>query len=157
MAKTLLAELKQSRPFVTAEAAAYVHILRTADALNRQIEQVLRPAGLSGPQYNVLRILRGAGPAGLPCGEIAERMIARDPDITRLLDRLAKRGLIQRARDQRDRRVVTTRITRAGLRILRELDRPVAEAHRRQLAHLGRQRLVALIRLLETARAGPGK
>ncbi len=157
MTDTTLSERKLARAFVTAEAEAYVNILRTADALNRPVEQVLKPAGLSGPQYNVLRILRGAGLGGLPCGEIGERMIARDPDITRLLDRLEGRGLIRRARDQRDRRVITTRITREGLRILRELDRPVSEAHRRQLGHLGRRRLTALIRLLQAARARAGK
>jgi len=151
------AELKQSRPFETAEAEAYVNILRTADALSRPIEQVLGSAGLSSPQYNVLRILRGAGADGLACREIGERMIARDPDITRLLDRLEKRGLLRRARDQRDRRVITTRITRQGLRILRELDAPVRTAHQRQFAHMRRQKLATLIRLLEEARTEPVK
>lgn len=150
------AELKRTRPFETAEAEAYVNLLRTADALNRQIEQVLKPAGLSGPQYNVLRILRGAGAEGLPCGEIGERMITRDPDVTRLLDRLEKRGLITRARDQQDRRVITARISKDGLRILKELDRPIVATHEQQLGHLGRRRLASLIRLLEAARAGAG-
>ena len=148
------AELKQTRPFESAAVEAYVNILRTADALSRGIEQVLKPAGLSGPQYNVLRILRGAGADGLPCREIGERMITRDPDITRLLDRLEKRGLIRRARDRQDRRVVTTRIVKEGLRILKELDRPLLAAHHRQLRHLPQRRLAELIRLLEEARAG---
>ena len=150
------AGLKQTRPFESAAVEAYVNVLRTADALSRTIEQTLRPAGLSGPQYNVLRILRGAGAEGLACREIGARMIARDPDITRLLDRLEKRQLIRRARDQRDRRVVTTRITREGLRILKELDRPLLAAHRRQLGHLPQRKLAELIRLLEEARAGAG-
>jgi DNA-binding MarR family transcriptional regulator len=148
-------ELKQTRPFASEAVEAYINLLRTADALSRPIDALLKPFDLSGQQYNVLRILRGAGPDGLPCGEIGERMITRDPDVTRLLDRLERRGLITRARDQRDRRVVTARITTDGLRILRELDRPVAEAHQKQLGHLGRRRLAALIRLLEQARAGP--
>jgi DNA-binding MarR family transcriptional regulator len=147
-------ELKQTRPFVTLEAEAYVNLLRTADALTRPIEQVLESAGLSSPQYNVLRILRGAGADGLACREIGERMIARDPDITRLLDRLEKRGLIRRARDHQDRRVITTRITNAGLRILRELDGPVRATHQQQFGHMSRRKLDALIRLLEEARAG---
>jgi DNA-binding MarR family transcriptional regulator len=147
-------ELKQTRPFASLEAEAYINLLRTAHALSRPIEQVLNSAGLSSPQYNVLRILRGAGADGLACGEIGERMIARDPDITRLLDRLEKHGLIRRARDQQDRRVITARITNAGLRILRELDGPVRAVHRRQFGHMSRRRLVALIGLLEEARAG---
>lgn len=154
MASKAQAELKQTRRFETAEAEAYVNILRTADALARPVEQVLDSAGLSSPQYNVLRILRGAGADGLACREIGERMIARDPDITRLLDRLEKRGLIRRARDPRDRRVIVTRITKEGLRILRELDGPVRAAHHRQFSHMSRRKLLELIRLLEEARAG---
>jgi DNA-binding MarR family transcriptional regulator len=147
-------ELKQSRPFATLEAEAYINVLRTADALTRPIEQVLDSAGLSSPQYNVLRILRGAGSDGLACREIGERMIARDPDITRLLDRLEKRGLLRRARDQHDRRVIITRITAAGLRILKDLDGPVRTAHQGQFGHMSRRKLVTLIQLLEEARAG---
>lgn len=147
-------ELKQARPFASLEAEAYINLLRTADALSRPIEQVLGSAGLSSPQYNVLRILRGAGADGLACREIGERMIARDPDITRLLDRLEKRGLITRTRDQKDRRVVITRIAKEGLRILRELDGPVRAAHQRQFRHMSQRKLTELIRLLEETRAG---
>jgi DNA-binding MarR family transcriptional regulator len=147
-------ELKQSQPFASLEAEAFINVLRTADALTRPIEQVLDSAGLSSPQYNVLRILRGAGPDGLACREIGERVIARDPDITRLLDRLEKRGLIRRARDQQDRRVITTRIAKEGLRILKELDGPVRAAHQRQFRHMSRRKLAALIGLLEETRAG---
>jgi DNA-binding MarR family transcriptional regulator len=98
----------------------------------------------------VLRILRGAI-EGLPCGEIANRMITRDPDITRLLDRLERRGLIARSRETRDRRMVTARITPPGLKLLARLDEPVQEAHRRQLGHLGRERLRALTELLHAS------
>lgn len=145
---------KQGRAFATAEA--YVNLLRTADALARPVAQVLERAGLSSPQYNVLRILRGAGAEGLACREIGARMIARDPDITRLLDRLEKRGLIRRARDRQDRRVIVTRITKEGLRILGELDGPVRATHQRQFGHMSRRKLGELIRLLQEARAGAG-
>lgn len=146
-------ERKPTRRLVSAEAETYIHLLRTADALSRPIEQVLDSAGLSSPQYNVLRILRGAGTDGLACREIGERMIAHNPDITRLLDRLERRGLIRRARDQRDRRVITTRITNAGLRILKKLDGPVHAAHHKQFRHMSRRKLAALVKLLEEARA----
>jgi len=150
-----MAELKQTRPFESVEVEAYINILRTADALTRAVEQLLKPAGLSPAQYNVLRILRGAGADGLACREIGERMIARDPDITRLLDRMELHSLITRARDRRDRRVITVRIAKEGLRILKELDRPMLEVHRRQLGYVGLRKLAALIRLLEQARAAP--
>jgi DNA-binding MarR family transcriptional regulator len=138
------------------EQEAYLSIHRTADLLARAAEEAVEPSGLSGTQYNVLRILRGAGPSGLCCGEVAGRMITHDPDITRLLDRLEKRGLIVRARESTDRRVITVRITPEGLRILAELDGPIEEFHRRQLGHLGQQRLKRLIDLLNSARVTSG-
>jgi DNA-binding MarR family transcriptional regulator len=116
------------------------------------IAAVLRPFKLSHSQYNVLRILRGAGAEGLACREIAARMITRDPDITRLLDRLERRGLVARTRDEKDRRVVMVRITPAGLRILMQLDEPIEEVDRRLLEHLGERRLRSLIQLLEATR-----
>ena len=152
MTAKLQNEIKQEKPFPTLEAEAYLNLLRTADALSRGVEEILKPAGLSATQYNVLRILRGT-PAGLPCGEIANRMITRDPDITRLLDRLGKRGLISRRREAKDRRMVLTRITPEGLAVLARLDRPVQEAHRKQLGHLGRERLRALAELLTACRS----
>ena len=127
--------------------------MRTADALARGGEALLKPTGLSATQYNVLRILRGAGPQGLACREVGCRMISRDPDITRLLDRMESRGLIARAREEQDRRVVKTRITPGGLRVLAELDAPVQELHRRQLHHLPAKELRQLSRLLERVRA----
>jgi DNA-binding MarR family transcriptional regulator len=134
------------------EEAAFLDLLRTTDMLSRGLVTILKPEDLSSTQYNVLRILRGA-PEGLPCGEIAKRMITRDPDITRLLDRLEKRGLISRSREARDRRTVMARITGAGLKLLARLDEPVQEAHRKQLGHLGRQRLRLLTGLLREARS----
>jgi DNA-binding MarR family transcriptional regulator len=133
------------------EEVAFLELCRTADILSRRVADVLKAEELSANQYNVLRILRGA-PDGLPCGEIGNRMITRDPDITRLLDRLEKRNLIVRSRESKDRRMVMARITREGLNLLARLDEPVREAHRRQLGHLGRERLRNLISLLEIAR-----
>ncbi len=134
------------------EEVAFVDLLRTTDLLSRRLAPVLKGEDLSSTQYNVLRILRGAG-GDLTCGEIGDRMITRDPDITRLLDRLERRGLIVRHRDTRDRRTVMTRITLEGLRLLSRLDEPVQAAHRQQLGHLGRQRLHALTELLSLARS----
>jgi DNA-binding MarR family transcriptional regulator len=135
------------------EARVFVNLLRTAEALARGAEALLKSTGLSATQYNVLRILRGAGTGGLACREVGCRMISRDPDITRLLDRMESRGLIARARGKEDRRVVKTRITAEGLRVLRKLDAPVRELHRRQLHHLPAKQLRQLSRLLERARA----
>ena len=130
-------------------------LLRTTDMLSRGLVRILKTEDLSATQYNVLRILRGS-PDGLPCGEIASRMITRDPDITRLLDRLEKRGLISRSRQTKDRRMVLARITPDGLKLLARLDEPVGDAHRKQLGHLGRERLRALTELLHAARAAVG-
>ena len=152
MASQTQGGVKQPRRLRAPEVEAYVNILRTADALGRAVEGLLGTAGLTGAQYNVLRILRGAGGAGLACREIGERMIARDPDITRLLDRLEARKLITRARDRRDRRVIAVRITREALCILRKLDGPMQQLHRRQLRHMGTRKLAALNRLLQEAR-----
>ena len=129
----------------------FVSLWRTADLLSRSVEKVLKAGDVSPTQYNVLRILRGA-PEGLTCSEIARRMITRDPDITRLLDRLEKRGLLSRCRETKDRRQVQTRIRPDGLKLLAELDEPVAEIHRQQLGHLGREGLHSLQILLEKAR-----
>src|SRR6266851_848951 len=134
------------------EEAVFLDLLRTCDLLSRGPAQVLKTEDLSATQYNVLRILRGS-PEGLACGEIASRMITRDPDVTRLLDRLEKRGLISRRRESKDRRTVMARITADGLKLLTRLDEPVQSAHRKQLGHLGRQRLRALTELLSVARS----
>ena len=134
------------------EEVAFLDLLRTCDLLSRAPAQVLKAEDLSSTQYNVLRILRGT-PEGLTCGEISSRMITRDPDITRLLDRLEKRGLISRSREAKDRRVVMTRITAEGLTLLGRLDDPVQETQRRQLGHMGKDKLRALAELLSAVRA----
>jgi DNA-binding MarR family transcriptional regulator len=153
MAQTRPAARKTRAPETHLEAQVFVSLLRTADALARGAEALLKPSGLSATQYNALRILRGAGTEGLACREVGCRLISRDPDITRLMDRMESRGLIMRAREEKDRRVVKTRITAEGLRILKELDTPMENLHRRQLHQLRAKELRRLSRLLEQARA----
>jgi DNA-binding MarR family transcriptional regulator len=152
MSRRLREEIQQQKPFESLEQEAVLNVLHTADVLLQRITAVLKPFKLSHSQYNVLRILRGAGPEGLACREIGKRMITRDPDITRLLDRLEARGLLTRTRDQKDRRVITARITSEGRRLLEALDQPIGEVDRQPLQHLGEQRLRTLIQLLELAR-----
>jgi DNA-binding MarR family transcriptional regulator len=146
---------KSMRRLGSPEESAFLDLLRTTDMLSRGLVQILKSEDLSSTQYNVLRILRGA-PEGLPCGEIANRMITRDPDVTRLLDRLEKRQLISRCRETEDRRTVMVRISPEGLKLLARLDEPVQTAHRKQLGHLGRERLRALAELLGIARSAVG-
>jgi DNA-binding MarR family transcriptional regulator len=127
----------------------FVAFLRIADTFGAQAEQVIKTAGLTAAQYNVLRILRGAGRAGLACREIGERMISRDPDITRLLDRMEKRNLITRERQSDDRRVVKTFVTPEGLEVLKTLDRPVSALHKRQFQGIAPAKLKVLGAMLE--------
>ncbi len=155
MTRRLQDEIKQTRPFPTVEEEVLVGLSRTADALQRGFAAVFKAAGLSPTQYNVLRILRGAGGPGLSCGDIADRMVTRDPDLTRLLDRLEGRHLVSRSRDGEDRRVVTTRITQAGLTVLDELAAPLAAEQQKMLGHMGEARLRALADLLDEARSSP--
>lgn len=131
------------------EQEAYVALLRAADALTHAPAALLKEHGLTPAQYNVLRILRGAGADGLRCGDVGARMIQREPDITRLLDRLERRGLTTRTRAQDDRRVVHVTISGTGLDLLARLDGPILEAHRAQFTRLSRRRLEELIRTLK--------
>lgn len=151
MADKLQKELKKTRPFDLLEQEAYLNVLRTAQELNSGFERLFKPFNLSLTQYNVLRILRGVGEP-LPSGQIAERLVTRDPDITRLLDRLEKRGLITRQRGESDRRVVLATITEQGQAMLTQLDQPVLDLHQAQLKHFGEERLHRFIELLELAR-----
>jgi DNA-binding MarR family transcriptional regulator len=148
----LTQEIKQAKPFSTVQEEAILALLRTADLLIAPTNEILRGANLSHSQYNVLRILRGAGAEGLPCGEISERMIRRDPDLTRLLDRLETRGLVTRARGKTDRRVVLASITSEGLALLASLDAPVQASVQTILAHVPKKRLETLIEILEEVR-----
>lgn len=152
MARRLKAEIKQTRPFASLQEEVFLNLLRTTDALARAEVEFLKGVGLTPTQYNALRILRGAGPDGLRCGGIAERMVTHDSDITRLLDRLDRRGLIVRCRERGDRRAITTRITPDGLHLLKTLDGPISATHRRQFGRLGQRALRRLNELLEQAR-----
>ena len=157
MSGKLAKEIKQTKPFSSPAEEAILNIQRTAAVLTQMIAEALKPHGISETQYNALRILRGAGSEGLACQEIGARMITTDPDITRLLDRLEARRLLTRARSTEDRRVVVSRITAEGLRLLASLDQELKELPRRTLGHLGDKRLRVLIGLLERARSAPEK
>ena len=133
------------------EAKVFVAFLRAADRLAQDADLLIKAHGLTGTQYNVLRILRGAGPAGLPCKGIGDRMISRDPDMTRLLDRMEKRYLLTRERQTEDRRVIKTCITPAGLDILKKLDGPVDDLHKKQFRHLSASKLKLLAESLREA------
>ena len=136
------------------EETLFVDMVRTTDLLSRGLTQLLKAEGLSPAQYNVLRILRGA-PEGLLCGEIGDRMISRDPDITRVLDRMEKRGLVSRCRQHSDRRRIQVRISDAGMELLARLDEPIRKVHRRQLGHLAPRQRQNLAELLEACRFAP--
>lgn len=155
MKTTLRDQLKQSAPFGSLEQEVFLNVLRTAALLEHAATARLKPYGLTLTQYNVLRILRGAGPEGLCRNEVGARMLTPVPDATRLLDRMADAGLVVKQREGLDRRFVTTRITERGLELLRALDGPVAEMHRAQLGHLSQDELRTLARLLEAARVCP--
>lgn len=152
MTGKLKREIKQTKPFSSLQEEVVLSMLRTADHVAVPMTDVLRRANLSLSQYNVLRILRGAGGDGLACGEISSRMVRRDPDLTRLLDRLEARQLVTRSRGTADRRVVRATISDEGLGLLETLDDGVAETVRQTLSHMPKSRLNALCRLLEEAR-----
>lgn len=135
-----------------AQFTAFRAVVKTAGHLERGFAELFKAHDLSLTQYNVLRILRGSGPEGATCGDVGENLLQHDPDVTRLLDRLDRRGLIERARDTKDRRVVRTRITKAGLALLADLDGPVDALHEKQLGHLSGERLEELSALLDVVR-----
>ncbi|MEO8193274.1 MAG: MarR family transcriptional regulator [Gemmatimonadales bacterium] len=145
-------ELKQEKPFTSLQQEVVLNVMRTAGALRQGTSALLRGHDISPPQYNILRILRGAGEKGLPSSEVGERLVTRDPDVTRLLDRLEKRGFASRDRSSSDRRVVTARITKKGIELVNRLDSPVYDLHVSQLAHMKKKEMRALIDLLEKAR-----
>lgn len=152
MAGRLKSEIKQKRPFASLQEEVVLGMLRTADQLAVPMNEILRRRDLSLSQYNVLRILRGSAGEGLSCGDISERMVRRDPDLTRLLDRLEKRGLVTRSRSATDRRVVLSEIAPEGLRLLESLDDEVDATIRKTLGHMPADRLNMLCELLEEAR-----
>jgi DNA-binding MarR family transcriptional regulator len=150
-------EIAQEPPFFSVEEEALLNVLRTSDQLNRAFYRITRDWGVTSTQYNVLRILRGAQPHGLTCSAIGDRMITAEPDITRLLSRLKKLKLIRQHRDRHDRRVVWTKISEAGLELLREMDPVIQQAPIELLGHLDKAELAELIRLLELARSHTGE
>jgi DNA-binding MarR family transcriptional regulator len=152
----LAAEIGKRRPFELPEEEAHLNLLRTLSVLAEGGERLLKEHGLSEPTYNILRILRGSGEAGRPSGEIARDMIARVPDVTRLVDRLEEKGLASRCRIEEDRRVVQVRVTKAGLDLLAKMDAPIRETHKSQFTSLSRAELAELNRLLVKARQRPG-
>jgi MarR family transcriptional regulator, organic hydroperoxide resistance regulator len=145
-------EIHQTKAFATIEEELLVSLLRTTDVLQERFEQAVRPFNLSMTQYNVLRILRGAEPTGRTCSEIGERMIAREPDVTRLLERMEKAGLVKRTRDKEDRRVVVTRITAAGLKLLDKMEPGLGEIGG-LLKPMGERRIEKTLKLLDDVRA----
>ena len=149
-------EIKKRKPFDDPAEEAYLNLLRTTTVLAAEFERLFKDAGLSEPQYNVLRILRGAGGDGLPCLEVGARMITRVPDVTRLVDRLEAAGLVERNRTSEDRRVVMVKITPKGLEAIAGLDRPLREIHKRQMGHMSRRELEELSRLLVKGRHPDG-
>lgn len=152
MAGKILKELQQTKPFRHVEEELYLNIQRTADTLMQKLLDVMRPAGLSVTQYNILRILRGAGETGVTCKEIGARMITRDPDVTRLLDRLERRNLVTRNRAKEDRRFVAIRITTEGLKLLQDLDEPMERAQLEMMSGMPREQQLQTIELLEQLR-----
>ena len=149
-------EIAQQQPFSSQEEEALLNILRTADCLQRALQRKIRTWGITSTQYNVLRILRGSQPDGLTCSAIGDRMITAEPDITRLLARLRGLKLIRQQRDKRDRRVLWTQISPAGLALLAEADGVVQHFPQELLGHLGKDQLSAFIQLLEAARRNCG-
>lgn len=152
MRSTLRHEIKRQRPFASLEQEAQLAVERTAAVLGHALAEALKPYGVTPTQYDALRVLRGAGERGLCQHEVRDRLLAIVPDVTRLLDRLEQAGLVVRARDAQDRRLVTSRITGAGLALLAELDTPVTELHQRQLGHMSSAQLGMLSELLTLAR-----
>ena len=156
MSPTLQQDIRQTKPFSSLQQEAFLSVVRTSSALTDMVEDLLKPYGISGTQYNVLRILRGAGDVGLCRNELRDRMLTRMPDMTRLLDRMEEGGLVVRSGERDDRRMVLTRITARGRELLSQLDRPMNDLHRKQLAQLGDDQLRSLVDLLTLVRESGG-
>jgi DNA-binding MarR family transcriptional regulator len=148
----LAAELHQTKPFARPEEEALVNLVRTHEFIQQRLAEFFKQFQLTATQYNILRILRGAGQEGITCAHASERMVKADPDITRLLDRLEARGLIRRERASNDRRVVISRITAEGLELIETIDRPLAEFLKRHMGRVGRKKLGQLSEILESIR-----
>lgn len=156
MSSRLYAEIKQNKPFAWVGTEAMLGVLRTAAIVNHAIDKALKPYGLTGTQGNVLRILRGAGKNGICGREVGERLVAQVPDVSRLLDRMVEQGLIERARDENDRRHVTARITAKGLKLLDEIDPILDAVAKERFGRLEREQLTQLVQSLDSVRASCG-
>jgi DNA-binding MarR family transcriptional regulator len=148
----LASEIRQSKAFSSLEEEALLNLARTHEFVQQRSSEFFKQFGLTATQYNILRILRGAGSDGISCSQASERMITADPDITRLLDRLETRGLISRQRSRDDRRVVNSYITPEGLELLKTIDKPLSQFIKRFIGHFGRERLEQFIGHLESIR-----
>lgn len=152
MSGKLVKEIRQTRPFRSREEEAFLNLARTHEFLGQRVADLLKPFQLTAAQYNMLRILRGAGADGLTCSQATERMLTPDPDVTRLLDRMEAAGLIRRERSKEDRRVVITRITERGLDLANRIDEPLDCLFHRIVGRVGASKLKALIETLEALR-----
>lgn len=153
MRRTLRKEIQQTKPFLSHDQEIYLQIRRTSDLTNRWSNETLKPHGLSISTLNVLRILRGARPHALSSARISERMVARDPDLTRLLDKLEKVGLIEKKRDEKDRRVVNVAITAEGVRVVEAASDDITIRLREEFSHMTKKQLDTLADLLEIVRS----
>ena len=149
---TLRDEIKQTKPFSSLEQETQLNIVRTGAMMMDEIEQFLKPYGVTATQYNVLRILRGSEPDGLCRNELRDRMLTRMPDVTRLLDRMEEAGLVARTREDEDRRMVRSRITTTGLELLAAVDGATLEEHKRRFRNLDEDQMRTLIDLLTLVR-----
>src|SRR5439155_4499445 len=156
MAGRLAKEIKQTKPFALLEEEAALNLYRTSEVLQQRLSETLKLHQLTATQYNILRILRGAGPDGVTCSQASERMVNHDPDVTRLLDRMEARKLVERERSRQDRRVVITRITKKGLELVNSLDEPMKTMLKKQFGHIEKRKLEQLIDILESLRGAPG-
>lgn len=153
MPANVRSQIRQTKPFSTPEAEAFVTLLRVSYELETELADALRRYDVTRPQYNVLRILRGAGERGLASGDIGARMVTHDSDITRLIDRMESRGLVKRERSAEDRRVVTVVLSAQGRSLVDSLDEPVRQLHERQFARLSKAELKTLVAILEKTHA----
>ena len=150
-------EIRQRRPFSSPAEEAFLNLLRTAFTLERRHAAFLAPFGLTPTQYNALRLLAGAHPDPLPCRQIGLRMVTPVPDVTRLVDRMERKGLVRRRRAADDRRVVAIALTPAGRRLLAAIEAPLATWLETRLGPLGEADLERLSRLLERLRQAPAR
>jgi DNA-binding MarR family transcriptional regulator len=148
----LAKEIRQTKPFRSLEEEAFLNLGRTWEFLQKRAADLIKEYELTSTQYNMLRILRGAGEDGMTCSQATERMLSPDPDITRLLDRMETQGLVRRDRAKEDRRVVITRITGRGLELVNRLDAPLHQLLQQYLGRVSRDRLKVLIDTLEALR-----